>query len=88
MTQERENRPAGNEAASTTTADTDQYTCHTGKCPAGLPCTCEFYAGWTVDWPSHHTEPVSVQLQRRRLASYRCPRLDSGRRDPISQSAL
>jgi len=66
--------------------DTPEFGCPTGLCPAGVPCTCDFYAGWTVSWPTDHTEPVSVQLSRRRLASYHCPRLASGQRDPISAS--
>lgn len=65
------------------TSDTADNVC---RCAIGTPCTCDFYADWTVHWPTTHTEHVSVQLQRRRLASYRCPRLESGRRDPISQS--
>jgi hypothetical protein len=86
MTQERESRPAGNRAASTTAADGNQYSCRTGKCAFGTVCTCAHYDDWKVTWSAHHTESVSVQLQRRRLASYRCTPLTSGRRDPISRS--
>jgi hypothetical protein len=61
--------------------------CCTGRCAlVDTICTCDFYRDWIVDWPAPHTEPLSVQLRRRRLASYRCARLESGRRDPISAS--
>ncbi len=59
--------------------------CLTGRCAFGEPCRCNFYRGWTVDWPSRRGEPVSVQLMRRRMASYRCPRLETGHRDPLSR---
>jgi hypothetical protein len=77
-------RPTTRRFSSHDTADTEQFSCHTGKCAFGVVCTCDFYADWTVDWPA--PDPVPVQLQRRRQASYRCPRLASGRRDPLSES--
>jgi hypothetical protein len=68
----------------TTNADS---TCPTGKCElAGVVCVCSFYENWEVNWSADDTEPVPVQLRRRRMASYRCARLKSGRRDPISRS--
>jgi hypothetical protein len=79
-----ESRPAGNEAAPTA-EDAGQYSCRTGKCAFGAVCTCDYYAEW-MTWPAAHSEAVSVQLRRRRLASYRCTPLPSGRRDPISRS--
>jgi len=48
-----------------------QDNCTTGRCAVGTACVCE---------------SVAEQLRRRRAASYRLPRLQDGRRDPISQS--
>lgn len=67
-----------------TTTDTESN-CPTDKCGYGVPCVCWFYADW-VALSSPTVEPASVQLQRRRRASYRCARLESGHRDPISAS--
>lgn len=38
------------------------------------------------DTDEQESEPVSVQLRRRREAALRCPRLECGRRDPFSRS--
>jgi hypothetical protein len=80
----------GESNTSKKTPDANQHICSTGKCALGTPCVCAFYADWTVDELSGNRtpEPVSVQLQRRRAAAYRCPRLACGRRDPISASIL
>ena len=59
--------------------------CMTGRCAWGEPCRCNWYRDWIVR-PSVRSEPVSMQLLRRRHASWRCPRLESGYRDPISKS--
>ena len=68
----------------TATPSLDDSTCP--RCAIGTPCVCSFYSDWAVTWPAEPTEAISVQLQRRRLASYRCARLESSRRDPISRS--
>lgn len=76
------------EALATTPPDDAEFTCTTGRCAYGTVCNCAFYADyWSVVWQAAHTESVSVQLRRRRAASWRCPRLTCGQRDPISESA-
>lgn len=62
---------------------TEQKPC--SRCAYGTACTCLYYRDWKVA-SRPRNEPVSVQLMRRRQAAWRCPRLASGRRDPISQS--
>lgn len=73
--------PLTNEAATTTLNRASQCT----ACGIDEPCVCGFYLDWEI-WTSDPDEPVSVQLHRRRLASFRCGRTESGRRDPISAS--
>jgi hypothetical protein len=66
--------------------ETPATACTTGRCGIDEECRCDYYSDWRIVWPTQPDEPVGVQLRRRRLAAYRCPRLASGRRDPISRS--
>lgn len=72
MDLERESRPAGNGAASTTAADTDTVPPDRRVC--WVPCT----------W--NHPQDNASQLRRRRAASQRLVRLVDccGARDPLS----
>jgi len=88
MTPIRRNGPTtASEAASTTHTDATNHTCVERICGVGEVCVCEFYSDWTIIWPTTCDEPVSVQLRRRRASSWRSPRLECGRRDPISAVA-
>jgi hypothetical protein len=87
MTPERSNRALSDPTThATATVAAANPTCLTGVCGYGEYCVCWFYLDWTIIWPTPCNEPVSVQLRRRRAASWRCARLDSGHRDPISAS--
>ena len=62
-----------------------KFTASECRCGDG-ECVCDFYIDWDIIWPSRCDEPIGAQLRRRRSASWRCPRLDSGHRDPMSAS--
>lgn len=71
MIQKRENRPAGNRAAPTTTPDTDSVP--PGRRLCWVPCTRRF------------PQDTASQLKRRRATSHRLqPMGCCGARDPIS----
>lgn len=60
-----------------------ESTCSTGRCAIDELCLCDFYADWLlVAFPA--VGSVAEQLRRRRQGAYRLPRLECGRRDPIS----
>lgn len=65
--------------------DDDHHSRSCAACAIDEPCVCQLYLDWEI-WTSDPSEPVSAQLRRRREASWRCGRLPSGVRDPISAS--
>lgn len=56
------------------------------RCASGTACVCGFYRDWRAGPSRSQHDPIPMQLRRRREASLRCVRLDSGLREPISRS--
>jgi hypothetical protein len=90
MSSIRRNRPGATSEAAPKTTTTKQQVQNQSKpecrrCAYGTVCVCWYYQSWTFEWPDRRNEPVSVQSMRRRQASFRCARTESGRRDPWSR---